>query len=197
MIATEVARLRVKCKLPVDPTRRGPVLLSQFFEELNLNHVALPNLSCGAVTAFLQTKGMPVGPVGEPASPLAGCLYWVADDGWAFVTADDILPRRRFTAAHELGHAVLHRDVMGDFIADASISETDDAEGQREREANRFAAELLMPEEVCRAREEEMRAEYKVEKCPRLVLANRLASELLVSRQAAQFRLKTLGVGHE
>lgn len=195
MIADEIARVRKKCKLPVDPTRRGPVLLSQFFEELNLKHVPLPNLSCGAVTAFLQTKGMAVNPVGEPESPLAGCLYWVEDDGWAFVKADDILPRRRFSAAHELGHAVLHRDTMGGFIADAAISETDEAETQREREANQFAAELLMPEEVCAARAAELKTEYKA--CPRPVLAYRLASELLVSLQAMRYRLKTLGVGDD
>ncbi|QEL15339.1 ImmA/IrrE family metallo-endopeptidase [Limnoglobus roseus] len=195
MIPEEIAHLRSRCKLPFDPSRRGPVLLSQFFEELNLSHVALPNLSCGAVTDFLRSKGMAIDPVGEPDSPLAGCLFWVKDDGWAFVTASDILPRRRFSAAHELGHAVLHRETMGGFISDVSISETDAAEGQREREANQFAAELLMPKEVCWARAEELERDYKA--CPRMVLAYRLASELLVSREAMRYRLKSLGIGND
>ncbi|MCA1712786.1 MAG: XRE family transcriptional regulator [Actinobacteria bacterium] len=47
--------------------------------------------------------------------------------------ANDVY-RSRFTAAHELGHLLLHRDVTpGDL--------------EQEREANRFAAELLTPTE--------------------------------------------------
>ncbi len=195
MIAEEIAHLRSRCKLPVDPSRCGPVMLSQFFEELNLSHVALPNLTCGAVTDHLRAKGMTIDPVGEPESPLAGCLFWVKEDGWAFVTATDILPRRRFSAAHELGHAVLHRDTMGGFLADTDISETDAAESQREREANQFAAELLMPKEVCQARADELERVYNA--CPRGVLAYRLASELLVSREAMRYRLKSLRIGND
>ena len=111
------------------------------------------------------------------------------------MSADDVLARRRFTAAHELGHFVLHKDRMAGFIADADISETDEANGDMEREANRFAAELLMPKEVIEARAEELEKEHGA--CPRVVLAYRLASELLVSREAMRYRLKTLGVGDD
>jgi Zn-dependent peptidase ImmA (M78 family) len=52
-----------------------------------------------------------------------------------------------------------------------------------------------MPDEVIRARAEELRTDYRA--CPRLVLAYRLASELLVSREAMRYRLKTLGVGDD
>lgn len=197
MIAEAVARVRKECRLLVDPSRHGPVLLSQFFEELNLSQVALPDLSCGKVTDHLRAQGVTVDPVGEPDAPLAGCLFWMEDDGVAFVKANDILPRRRFSAAHELGHAVLHRETMGGFISDAAISDTDDAESQREREANQFAAELLMPKEVCWARAEELEKDHGLKECPRLVLAYRLASELLVSREAARYRLKSLGIGHD
>jgi Zn-dependent peptidase ImmA (M78 family) len=47
--------------------------------------------------------------------------------------ADDVY-RHRFTAAHELGHLVLHGDAVGTDI-------------MREREADQFAAELLTPRE--------------------------------------------------
>jgi len=60
--------------------------------------------------------------------------------------------RRRFTIAHEVGHWELHRDE----IEDVTVTRTADYEPAgarerspeqvREREANRFAAELLMPE---------------------------------------------------
>lgn len=190
-----IAQLRARCQQPIDPNRRGPVLLAPFFEELNLVPVTIPELTCGRVTEYLQSKGMAVEPVGEPATKLAGCLFWVKDDGWAFIDADSIVSRRRFSAAHELGHAILHRDTMGGFIADVAIHETDDNEVQREREANRFAAELLMPKEICQARAAEMRSAHGA--CPRLVLAYRLASELLVSAEAMRYRLKNLGVGDE
>lgn len=47
--------------------------------------------------------------------------------------ADDVY-RHRFTAAHELGHLVMHHDTAGTDLA-------------REREADQFAAELLTPRE--------------------------------------------------
>ena len=58
--------------------------------------------------------------------------------------------RRRFTIAHEIGHWELHADeVSGSFICRRSdVSEATrpkSAEQIREREANGFAAELLMP----------------------------------------------------
>jgi Zn-dependent peptidase ImmA (M78 family) len=130
--------------------------------------------------------------------PLDGFLFWAGGEGLAFVNADDILTRRRFTAAHELGHALLHRARMGRFRTDTKILDDAEDTDDLEREANRFAAELLMPEEVCRAREAELREEDKARGgCPRGVLAYRLASELLVSREAIRYRLAGLGVGDD
>ena len=195
MIAAAVADLRARVGLPVDTARRGPVPLDRFFQELNLSHVAIPGLTLGGVVDHLRTDGVPVEDIGEPRTALAGFLFAAGRIGVAFVNANDTLGRRRFTAAHELGHAVLHREKMGQFIADPDIAEADDATAGVEREANHFAVELLMPEEVIRARAAELRAEYRA--CPRLVLAYRLASELLVSREAMRYRLKTLEVGDD
>lgn len=59
---------------------------------------------------------------------------------------------RRFTIAHELGHAILHRE-KGILFRDLPNSGAD-LDNQRlapeEREANFFAADLLMPEELVR-----------------------------------------------
>lgn len=197
MIADAVAGLRARVGLPADPTRRGPVPLDRFFQELNLSHVTLPGLTLGGVVDHLRAYGVPVDDIGDPATPLAGFLFAAGRIGVAFVKADDVLGRRRFTAAHELGHAVLHREKMGSFIADADITEADDATAGIEREANHFAVELLMPEAVIRARAAELKRDLKVGVCPRLVLAYRLASELLVSREAMRYRLKTLEVGDD
>jgi len=52
--------------------------------------------------------------------------------------------RQRFTAAHELGHYVLHRDKIGDGITDNALYRSN-LSNEIEWEANRFAADILMP----------------------------------------------------
>lgn len=64
--------------------------------------------------------------------------------------------RRRFTVAHEIGHWELHAaEVAEGFICRLGDVTESGAKGSpeqlREREANRFAAELLMPEQRVRA----------------------------------------------
>ncbi len=191
----ELARSR---DLAADPRRRGPVQLGRYFDELMVMHVALPNLTTGSAAAYLVQFGHVTHPDGlcdlwGGTDALAGLLFRAGVEAVAFVNASDILARRRFTAAHELGHAVLHRDRMGPVLLDATIEEADGPLAAMEAEANRFAAELLMPEVVLRARADELRHAHGC--CPRVVLGYRLASELLVSREAIGYRLKNLGVG--
>lgn len=195
-----VADLRRDCGLPADPARRGPVPLGQFFDELAVAHVALPALTRGAVVGEARRRGYTVEDMDDPDKPLAGMLYLAGRQALAFVNAADILPRRRFTAAHELGHFVLHRERMaGCFHADTAetIRETidDEQSAEMEREANRFAAELLLPAEVCAARADELGRRHGC--CPRTVLVNLLASELLVSLEATRYRLNQLRLGDE
>jgi IrrE N-terminal-like domain len=70
------------------------------------------------------------------------------------VNSNHSLNRRRFTAAHELGHFVYHRDIIGDGIVDDAAYRSEkigqysgDKKILREYEtqANRFAAIILMP----------------------------------------------------
>ena len=201
LIADAIAVLRKKCGIPVDPGRRGPVPLDRFFQAANLSHAAVPELSWAKVIEYLVAERFVTGPevladLPQTSDCLQGLLFWSGNVGLAFVKAEDILSRRRFTAAHELGHAVLHRDRMGRFRADANIAEgADEPDDEMEREANRFAVELLMPEELIRARAKELKAKHGC--CPRGVLEYRLAAELLVSQQALRYRLKGLEVGDE
>lgn len=55
--------------------------------------------------------------------------------------------RQRFTIAHEIAHYLLHRDHIGDGIED-SILYRSTLSDQREAEANRLGAHLLMPEKT-------------------------------------------------
>jgi len=53
--------------------------------------------------------------------------------------------RQRFTIAHEIAHYLLHRDQIGDGIEDTILYRSTLSD-RREAEANRLAADLIMPE---------------------------------------------------
>lgn len=115
----------------------------------------------------------------------------------AFINAEHHPNRQRFSLAHEIGHYVLHhsksnpdhlfldKSLMLYTRKDASPSETVDYE--MEREANRFAAELLMPEELLRKHiakhDLDITDEFDI---------YRLALAFEVSEQALQIRLGRL-----
>lgn len=88
--------------------------------------------------------------------------------------------RQRFTIAHELGHYVLqHGPSFRDPIAHFNMGYYSPVE----REANRFAAELLMPAEA---------VEYLVRTMKDATVA-KMASRFDVSQVAMGYRLKNLG----
>jgi hypothetical protein len=108
--------------------------------------------------------GAPPVPVEDIADSLFGLLVvdvpGMAESGTlrparceVHVNADEtaVAPRRRrFTIAHEIGHWVLHAAGDRDRIVYCRITDGE-AVDPIEREANRFAAELLMPEPLVRA----------------------------------------------
>ena len=67
-----------------------------------------------------------------------------------YINAKDPPRRQRFTLAHEIAHYVLHRDLIGDGLIDDGMyrSKLGDV---LERQANRMAADLLMPAGLVRA----------------------------------------------
>lgn len=69
--------------------------------------------------------------------PIDGCFV-------ISVNRHDSARRQRFTVAHEIAHFLLHRDQIGSGIADDVLyrSSLSDA---REAEANRLAADILVP----------------------------------------------------
>ncbi len=98
--------------------------------------------------------------------------------------------RRRFTIAHELAHYVLHRD-EGKLYAHRDTVQGGSRIDRVESEANFFAANVLMPEDIMRfaVREIEGRSLYKM---PGLMLVKEIADIFLVSEAAAEVRLKQL-----
>ena len=91
--------------------------------------------------------------------------------------------RQRFTAAHELSHFLLHRDAIGDGIIDSVLyrSRLSDV---REAEANRLAADILMPIDAITLYIEDRRAldfdDHEV---------SEMAENFRVSEMALRFRL--------
>src|ERR1700678_2018169 len=75
----------------------------------------------------------------------------VTVDGRSIITVNADIPfetRKRFAAAHELGHYEMHRSLKPVFV-DTEYDLLDwDRGGSHEQEANAFASEFLMPSEV-------------------------------------------------
>jgi Zn-dependent peptidase ImmA (M78 family) len=61
------------------------------------------------------------------------------------VNRNDSARRQRFTVAHEIGHFLLHRDQIGNGITDDVLYRSTMSDW-REAQANRIAADILMPQ---------------------------------------------------
>jgi Zn-dependent peptidase ImmA (M78 family) len=101
--------------------------------------------------------------------------------------------RQRFTIAHELGHFLLHEQeelhVDRLFQIKRRDGKSTTGENEEEKEANLFAAELLMPAQFI---QEEL-AEIELLDLENDSVISSLADKYNVSRQAMTFRLSYLG----
>ncbi len=119
----------------------------------------------------------------RPGAPWAGLLS-IEDDGSTariFVKKEDPTTRQRFTVAHELGHLLLHKDVQ--VHRDNDYSNYVGRSRSKEREANHFAAELLMPAWMVKFAFDHME-----------LALTELAHLFEVSQEAMHYRLKDLGL---
>jgi Zn-dependent peptidase ImmA (M78 family) len=134
--------------------------------------------------------------VAELATGLSGFAY--QKDGMKFigVSADEGTERQRFTLAHELGHLFLHRDEALRYDKGLMLlrnEHSSDGTDIKEIEANRFAAELLMPEEELRKDMAESPSVYFMNDSTftqRYV--KKLAEKYQVSPRAMSVRITTL-----
>lgn len=100
-----------------------------------------------------------------------------------YISTADPPRRQAFTVAHELGHYVLHKRKKDDiFFRSQMYTFNGDQEKYEEKEANWFAASLLMPREL-------IKKVWKKERDIDLTAAN-----FGVSKPAAYWRLKNLGI---
>jgi hypothetical protein len=89
-------------------------------------------------------KGVSGALVHDPSYETESGFVIFVDDSEAYV-------RQRFTAAHEIGHFVLHRDRIGEGIEDNYLLRSEGFSNWMEAQANRFAADLLMPFDLINA----------------------------------------------
>lgn len=129
-------------------------------------------------------------------SHVSGFLYVKNYNAAIVVNADHPSNRQRFTIAHELGHFILHADAREDIFIDEKIAvyrrafrNTRATDFKKEKEANRFAAELLMPKQLV------MKAlvQYGDPDLSDDLTIHKLAKKFAVSDQAFNIRLADLG----
>lgn len=121
--------------------------------------------------------------------------FFVLTDTDSIITSNknDGKERKRFTIAHEIGHFILHSKEQPIFIDKTPQvmfrnSSSSTGEDFKEREANAFAASLLMPKKLI---------EHEILNTPNdfdLAIIY-LAKKFGVSQQAMTFRLSNLGYG--
>jgi Zn-dependent peptidase ImmA (M78 family) len=61
------------------------------------------------------------------------------------ISATESRPRKRFTVAHEIAHFILHRDELRNGIVEDALYRNSGLSNGKEAEANKLAAEILMP----------------------------------------------------
>ncbi len=94
-------------------------------------------------------------------------------------------PKKRYISAHELGHFEMHRNLTPAFFDTEAELINWYQQGIHEKEANEFAAELLMPSELFYAESEKKKLNPK--------LIEDLAEYFQVSKTAALLRYVTRG----
>jgi Zn-dependent peptidase ImmA (M78 family) len=113
---------------------------------------------------------------------ISGKIECEANGGPCTITVNARHPdtRQRFTLAHEIAHFILHRDAIGDGIIDNGMYRSGKSE-KIERQANQYAAEILMPWKLVIER-------YRAGK----MTPSDLARDFEVSPAVAEIRLKEL-----
>jgi len=123
---------------------------------------------------------------------LSGIIQKIDDNYRIIVNETHSETRKRFTIAHELGHFIYHRDLIGDGIADNIAYRCEfpneynnpNIGSREETEANKFAVNLLMPHEIVESYRKKITGISDNE------LVEKMANEFNVSKQAMAIKLR-------
>lgn len=116
-------------------------MITRRAQQVIRRHQAKPPVD---VTAIARELGLEVYAEDGLSDDVSGLL--TKDDKGYFIVVNrgHHLNRRRFTIAHEIAHFLLHRDEIGDGVEDSTLYRSH-LSGRQETQANRLAAEILMP----------------------------------------------------
>lgn len=123
---------------------------------------------------------------------ISGMLYRDGETAVIGVNSRHATTRQRFTVAHECGHLLMHKGQPMFIDRFARVNWRAGDSNREEREANAFAAELLMPRDLI-----EIELERVVAKSRQATLrhvAADLAGRFRVSEEAMTYRLTNLGL---
>ena len=167
--------------------RRVEQTAENFLQELN---VSTPPVD---VEKISETLGVTLKPM-DVKERVSGVLVLKNDKATVGYNRMDAPVRQRFTIAHELGHYALHRDAVQLFVDEEYAvayrdSRSSSGDIRREREANAFAAAILMPKYLVEKEVEKLDFDLGSDDA----LAT-LADRFDVSTQAMAYRLANLGI---
>lgn len=101
------------------------------------------------IAELAQSLGLEI--VKSPLSPnISGMIEpsETSESGYKIkINKFEMPERQRFTAAHEIAHYLLHRDYIKNGIVDSALYRSN-LSSTKEAEANRLAADLLMPRDL-------------------------------------------------
>jgi len=135
---------------------------------------------------------------------ISGILFIEKGQGKIGINSSHPPVRKRFTIAHEIGHFVLQHNRKNQFFIDESNkhmsmkfhrdSNSSTGEMRQEREANAFAAAILMPEKLLQKEVENFNFDLSnpYGNTTEGDDLDRLAEKFVVSSQAMAFRLANL-----
>jgi len=125
--------------------------MKTFGEQLEIihKHQAKPPVPVITLAKDLGLRVFITNPDEWPPS-LSGLIKRDGDSFRIIVNGDHHEHRRRFTIAHEIAHFILHKDKIGDGITDDVLYRSG-LSNAVESEANRWAAKILMPDNLVNA----------------------------------------------
>lgn len=130
---------------------RYSLIVREATELLAKLEITEPPIAVDRVAIFIGAKIV----FNDFQQEISGLLFREGDQLIIGVASEQSQVRQRFTIAHEVGHALLHnlQNVHVDKAFNVMFRSTASSDGQDilEIEANAFAAELLMPEDMLSA----------------------------------------------
>jgi hypothetical protein len=134
------------------------------------------------VVGIAETLGIAVWESPDMGGQASGRLFKDSENGGPsgfsiVVNTNDAYRRKRFTIAHEIAHFLLHRTEVSEELVDDTFYRSG-LSNQKEAEANRMAASILMPHSLIK--------QYKEQG---ITSVDDLADLFEVSKQAMSIRL--------